>query len=145
MTCEELMKKMVECIAPDDTVFHAAQRMRSEGIGFLPVCGESREILGAITDRDLALRIVAEGRPAMTPVHEVMSTEVVACNASDSVKRAEQLMSEHRKSRIMCTDDDGRLVGVISLSDMAQQDTGHATRVLRKVTSREARKELRPT
>lgn len=68
-----------------------------------------------------------------------MSHEVVACSPYDSIKRAEQLMSEQQKSRIMCTDEGGQLVGVISLSDIAQQDTGHAVRVLRNVTLREAR------
>jgi CBS domain-containing protein len=139
MKCEDVMKTVVECVSPEDTVLEAAQRMRDQHVGFLPVCGESKEILGTLTDRDIAIRLVADGRPGTTPVAEVMSREIVACRADDSIKRAEQLMSEQLKSRIMCADDDGHLVGVISLSDIAQQDTGHAVKVLRRLTLREAR------
>ena len=139
MKCEDVMKTVVECVSPEDTVLEAAQRMRDQQVGFLPVCGESKEVLGTVTDRDIAVRLVAEGRPGTTPIAEIMSHEVVACSPYDSIKRAEQLMSEQQKSRIMCTDEGGQLVGVISLSDIAQQDTGHAVRVLRNVTLREAR------
>lgn len=139
MKCEDVMKKVVESVSPEDTVLAAARRMRDEHVGFLPVCGDSREILGTVTDRDIAIRIVAEGRAGTTLIREIMSRDVIACSPNDSVKRAEQLMSQHQKSRIVCADDGGRLVGVISLSDIAQQDTGHAARVLRNVTLREAR------
>src|SRR2546426_5139186 len=94
MTCEEVMKRIVECVSPEDTVLAAAQRMRSEGVGFLPVCAQSREILGAITDRDIAIRLVAAGLPATTEVREIMTRDIVACRPGDSVRRAEQLMSE---------------------------------------------------
>jgi CBS domain-containing protein len=139
MKCEDVMKTVVECVSPEDTALEAAQRMRDERLGFLPVCGSTKEILGTITDRDIAVRLVAEGRPSTTPVEEIMSHEIVACSPTDSIKRAEQLMSDQQKSRIMCADEGGHLVGVISLSDIAQQDTGHAVKVLRKLTLREAR------
>ena len=139
MKCEDVMKTVVECVSPEDTALEAAQRMRDQHVGFLPVCGESKEILGTLTDRDIAVRLVADGRPGTTPVGEIMSHEIVACSPTDSIKRAEQLMSEQQKSRVMCADDEGHLVGVISLSDIAQQDTGHAVKVLRKLTLREVR------
>jgi CBS domain-containing protein len=139
MKCEDVMKTVVECVTPEDTVLEAAQRMRDQGVGFLPVCSDAKEILGTVTDRDIALRLVAEGRPGTTPIGEIMSRDIVACSPNDSIKRAEQLMSEQQKSRIMCADEDGCLVGVISLSDIAQQDAGHASRVLRNVTLREVR------
>lgn len=139
MKCEEVMKKIVECISPETPAVTAAQRMRSEGVGFLPICRESKEVLGVITDRDIAIRLVAQELPPTTPVRDIMTLEVVACSPEDSVRRAEELMSAHRKSRILCIDDQRRVVGVISLSDIAQQDTGHAARVLRNVTLREVR------
>jgi CBS domain-containing protein len=139
MRCQEIMKQLVECVSPKDPVRSAAQRMRSGNIGFLPVCSEDRRVLGTLTDRDIALRIVSEGRPATTPVDEIMTREVVACRPEDSVKKAEQLMGHYRKSRILCLDGSGRLAGVLSLSDLAELETGGAARTLREIAQREAR------
>src|SRR5881296_2422204 len=104
MRCEEIMKRDVECIAPMQPVQEAARRMRDANVGFLPVCDSTRKVLGAITDRDIALRIVAENRPPTTVVGDVMTREVIACRPDDEVTRAEQLMGKHHKSRMICTD-----------------------------------------
>lgn len=140
MKCREIMKSTVECISPGETVQQAAQRMRTEGIGFLPVCDVDGKVVGAITDRDIAVRIVADACAATTPVHEVMTREVVSCRPDDSLSKAESAMGENHKSRIMCIGDDGQLVGVISLSDIARVERGgRAARTLSKVSEREAR------
>jgi CBS domain-containing protein len=139
MRCEEVMKKDVQCVSPQDMVQAAARRMRDENVGFLPVCDRSRKVLGVVTDRDLAIRILAEGKSASTRVEEVMSREVVACHPEDDLRRAEELMMTNHVSRMICVDGDGRRVGVISLSDIAQQeDAGHAARTMRGVSEREA-------
>jgi CBS domain-containing protein len=127
MRCESIMKREVECVMPQTTAQDAAQRMRDDGIGFLPVCDESRKVLGTVTDRDLATRVLAEGRPASTRVDSVLTREVVACRPEDDLRRAEELMAQHQKSRIMCVDDTGALVGVISLSDIARKEKGTRT------------------
>ncbi len=140
MRCEEIMKGDVECVEPTDPVQAAARRMRDANVGFLPVCDSSRKVLGAITDRDIALRMVAEGRPPTTAVGEVMTREVVACRPGDDISRAEQLMGKHHKSRMICTDEEGRLVGVISLSDIAQvEEASRASQTMKQVSEREAR------
>jgi len=140
MRCEELMKRDVECVSPQATVQAAAQRMREQQIGFLPVCDESQKILGTVTDRDLALRILADARAPTTPIGEVLTREVVACRPEDDLKKAQDLMGRNHKSRIMCVDGEDRLVGVISLSDIAQKENGaKASQTLRKVSEREAR------
>jgi CBS domain-containing protein len=140
MRCEEIMKRDVECLSPGQTVQEAARQMRKENISFLPVCDEVKNVLGTITDRDIAIRLVADGRDASTSIDDIMTREVVACRPQESVQVAERLMAENQKSRIMCTDDDGRLVGVISLSDLAKYERGEqASDTLRKVSSREAR------
>ncbi len=137
MTCEELMKRDVECLSPSDDAEEAARRMRDENIGFLPVCDQSRKVLGVVTDRDIAVRLVAEGRPADTEVEEFMTRDVVACAPRDDVQKALQSMSRNHKSRILCIDG-GRLVGVISLSDMAERLRGDgAIEALREISSRE--------
>jgi CBS domain-containing protein len=120
MLCEDIMNRDVECISAVDSVQQAACRMRDENLGFLPVCDESNEVLGTITDRDVAIRAVAESLPSTTRVEDVMSSEVVSCSPKDGIETALQLMAESHRSRIMCLDEGGRLVGIISLSDIAQ-------------------------
>jgi len=140
MRCEEIMKREIECVSPRDAVEDAATRMRDENVGFLPVCDQSRKVLGTITDRDIAIRLVAARKPGSTFVEELMTREVVACRPKDSMRDAEQAMARHHKSRIVCVDDEGRLVGVISLSDIAQHERGgRASETLRQVSEREAR------
>jgi CBS domain-containing protein len=138
MFCRDVMKQPALCLAPNDTAIAAAQRMRDRNVGFLPVCDDSMRVLGTITDRDIAVRLVADRRPLRTPVWELMTNEVIACGPHDDITTAEELMAEHHKSRIMCVDDDGRLLGVISLSDIAQCERGgRAAATMRMVTQRE--------
>lgn len=138
MLCEELMKRGVECLSPNETAQVAARRMRDTNIGFLPICDPTGKVLGTLTDRDIAVRLVADSRPLTTAVTDLMTRDVVACRPKDDIRRAEQLMSQHHKSRIVCLDDSGRLVGVISLSDIAQrEDDAHAAETMRHVTERE--------
>jgi CBS domain-containing protein len=133
MRCEELMNRDIQWVSPRDTVEDAACRMRDQDIGFLPVCDQSRRVVGTLTDRDIAIRFVAEKQPAGTFVEEVMSKESITCKASDDLRTAEQKMSDAQKSRIMCLDDDGKLLGVISLSDLAQHEHLGAAETLREV------------
>ena len=140
MRCEEIMKRNVECVSPRDTAEDAACKMRDANVGFLPVCDQSGKVLGTVTDRDLALRIVAEAKDCGTLLEDVMTREVVSCRPGDDLRDAQTTMAEHEKSRIMCLDQDGRLQGVISLSDIAQHETGErAAETLRDVSEREAR------
>lgn len=140
MLCEEIMKDDVQCISPRDTVEDAARAMRDEELGFLPVCDESGKVLGTITDRDITIRAVATRRPANTTVEEIMTHEVISCSPKDDIQQAEEAMADSHKSRIMCLDDGGRLVGVISLSDIAQHEQpARAAQTLRQVAEREIR------
>jgi CBS domain-containing protein len=134
------MKSNVECITTKDTVQAAATKMRDDNIGFLPVCDDGKKVLGTVTDRDIAIRACASDRPASsTRISDVMTKEVVACKPSDDITRAQQLMSQHHKSRMLCVDDSGRLVGVISLSDIAQHLASTSGQTLRDISEREAR------
>jgi CBS domain-containing protein len=138
MRCDQIMKKNVECLTAQDTVQAAARKMRDNNIGFLPVCENGKKVVGTLTDRDLAVRACADNRPASsTKVADVMTSEVIACRPSDDVTKAQQLMGQHHKSRMLCIDDGGRLVGVISLSDLAQHQAD-AGSTLKDITTREA-------
>jgi CBS domain-containing protein len=140
MTCDEIMKRDVECVSPGDTVEDAAARMRDANVGFLPICDQSRKVLGTLTDRDITIRLVAAGKPGSTLVEDVMTRDAVTCRPEDDIREAQVSMAEHEKSRIMCVDEEGRLAGVISLSDIAQHELGdRAAEILREVSEREAR------
>jgi len=139
MRCEELMKGSLQTVARGDTVRAAAEKMRNANVGFLPVVDDQGRVLGAITDRDIAVRLVAVERPASTRVGDVMTHEVVAVRAGEDIRVAEDLMARHHKSRIMCLDEEGRLVGVISLSDLPGNETAQRTaQVLAGISAREA-------
>ncbi|WP_441287647.1 CBS domain-containing protein [Sorangium sp. KYC3313] len=139
MLCKEIMKQDIQSVLADDTIQTAARKMRDANIGFLPVCDSAGRVLGALTDRDLAIRVLAHSRPLSTKAGDVMTRGVVACRPDDDVQRAEQLMGQHHKSRVLCTEADGRLVGIISLSDIAQsEDDRHTAQTVRRVTEREA-------
>ena len=121
MRIGDLMKHKPEYVVVHDTCRAAARRMRDENIGFLPVCDPDGRVIGTLTDRDLAIRLVAEGMQFDLPVSDVMSREVVACYPDDDLERAEQVMAAARKSRLVVLDGDGRLAGVVILSDIASQ------------------------
>ena len=140
MLCEDVMKRRFECISRHNTVEDAAIKMREDNIGFLPVCDRQGRVLGTLTDRDIAIRVVADGRLPITLVEDVMTSEVVACSPKDTLEKAEALMARKQKSRVMCIDDAGVLVGIISLSDIAQHEEGaRALTTFREVSAREAR------
>jgi CBS domain-containing protein len=135
--CREIMKREIECLSPRETAQVAAARMREQNIGFLPVCDDGMQVLGTVTDRDIAMRIVAEKLPAGTAVDQIMTREVIACYPQDDIEVAKELIADHRKSRIMCVDNAGALIGIISLSDIAKLQGDGAGRTLREVSRRE--------
>jgi CBS domain-containing protein len=140
MICWNVMKTAVKCVTPQTTIEAAAATMRDEGFGFLPVCNAQRVVIGTLTDHDIVIRAVAEGRAAADPVESIMTREIVACRATDELSYAQELMSEAKVGRIMCLSEAGTLEGVISLSDIAQlHDTASASQTLRDVSEREAR------
>jgi CBS domain-containing protein len=134
------MKKDVQCLSQDATVTEAAQRMRAANVGFLPICDSGNNVLGTITDRDLAVRVLAEARDGSTRLGQVMSHDIISCRPHDDLHTAEDLMARNHKSRILCLDDDGRVAGVISLSDIAQYErAGRIRDTIRRISEREAR------
>jgi CBS domain-containing protein len=140
MKCAELMKTDIECSRSGDSVQRVAERMRDRNIGFMPVCNEQGVAIGTVTDRDLTLRVLAERLPADTRVEDVMTREVISCGPNDPLGSAEELMSKHKKSRIVVCNEVGCPLGVISLSDIAKTErSGRASAILRSVAQRESR------
>jgi CBS domain-containing protein len=136
MKVEEVMTPDVVMVGPDATLAEAAQLMKREDIGPLPVC-EHGQVFGMLTDRDIAIRAVAEGRdPEDTRVREVMTPDLVCCFADDEVKEAARLMQEAQLRRLLVIDDERHLVGIVSLADIVLQ-TGNdrlAGETLERVT-----------
>ena len=137
------MKRHVHSVAPDMTVAEAARIMKSERIGFLPVCDQAHHPLGVVTDRDLAIRVCAANLPsATTTVSQVMTLEPVSCTAELSVDDVEKLMARKKTRRVLAVDGQNRLVGLITFSDMAHhQDPFKAARMLRDLSTNRFRLE----
>jgi CBS domain-containing protein len=138
MQCSELMKTNVRIANAQSTVADAAVIMRDCNVGFLPVCDiASGEILGTITDRDIAIRLVAENMPSDTKIAELATPETIFCRTDSDVEQAHQLMRENHVARLLCVDDSGRLAGVISLSDIASRMPELAADTLRELSKRD--------
>jgi CBS domain-containing protein len=120
--CEEVMTKKTVCCLPNDMVVKAAQLMKRENIGAIPVIEnqQTQKLVGIVTDRDLALKIVAEGRDAnSTKVETAMTRNVVTCRAEDDLQKALDAMSEHQLRRIPVVDNDNKILGIIAQADVA--------------------------
>ena len=114
----EVMSSDVQTISPDATIEEAAQEMRDGDFGLLPV-GDEEQLLGVITDRDIAIRAVAEGRGPSTPVSEIMSEDVIWAHEDDSIEEAAEIMSDNQIRRLPVVNAEQRLVGIVSLGDFA--------------------------
>ena len=120
--CSEVMTKDPVCCLPNDSVTKAAELMKSENIGSIPVIEseQTRKLIGIVTDRDLALKIVSEGRDAKsTNVETVMTRKIVTCLADDDLQKALDAMAEHQLRRIPVVNNDHKIVGIIAQADVA--------------------------
>jgi len=124
MQVKDVMTRGAECISPDDSLHQAAQKMKSLDVGPLPVCGEGDRLVGMLTDRDIVIRAVAEGRdPKTVKVRDAMTEGVCYCFEDDDVSEAAEQMKNKQIRRLVVLNRDKRLVGIVSLGDLAT-DTG---------------------
>jgi CBS domain-containing protein len=121
MIVQDVMSSTVCLIDLSDPIWEAARVMAENDVGALPVA-ESDCVVGMITDRDIAVRAVAEGRSPDTPVGDVMSKEIVYCFDDDDVDRVARRMGDHKIRRLPVVNRDKRLVGIVSLGDLALTD-----------------------
>jgi len=127
------------CCLADDKVYTIAQRMQSEDIGSMPVVTDhdTKRLIGIVTDRDLALRVVGAGRDVTnTPVSYVMTPTPVMCSPSDDLDATLELMAHHQIRRIPVVDEDGCVVGIIAQADIAIQlrDTDKVGEILNQIS-----------
>ena len=124
----DLMTENPCAIDADKPVSHAAKMMRDEDVGLAPIV-EGRKLVGTLTDRDIAIRVVAEGKdPQTVTVREVATTNVVTLDPQQDLDEALRLMAEHQVRRLPVVEEDGTLAGVVAQADIAghasAQDTG---------------------
>ena len=119
---KDLMSRDVKVISPDMSIREAAREMRDGNFGMLPV-GENDRMIGTISDRDIAIRAVAEGKDTGTKVRDVMSEGIAWAFEDDSVEEAVKIMSERQVRRLPVVDRDKRLVGIVALGDFAVESS----------------------
>jgi CBS domain-containing protein len=120
MQVQDVMTKRAECVRPSASLQEAARKMKDLDVGLLPVCGDNDRLAGMLTDRDITVRAVAEARdPQTTTVKDAMTPDVVYCFEDQDVQEAARLMREHQIRRLVVLNRDKRLVGVVSLDDLA--------------------------
>lgn len=142
MKIRKVMTAPVVTCDVNDSIQRCAQLMRDHNVGFMPVVNGTGDVVGVVTDRDLAIRALAEARPATTPVQAFLSGDVVACRADDELWFAEETLARSQKIRLVVTED-GMAVGVVSLADLGQvEDHDRFGRLYQVVTQRETSRPL---
>ncbi|RQS76858.1 CBS domain-containing protein [Burkholderia sp. Bp8963] len=119
----EIMSHDVVCVAPTDTIRHAAELMQRFDVGVLPVC-EDHELVAIVTDRDIVVRALPGGHSPDTPVRAVASAPVEWCVVDDGIGEVQQRMADAQLHRMPVIDHDGQLVGMVSLGDIATRAAG---------------------
>ena len=120
MKIKDVMTANPKTVSPDDTVQTAARIMQSEDTGVVPVV-DNGKVLAMVTDRDIVVRVVAEGGSTSTPVRGVASQDVVFASPDMSTREASELMSQYQVRRLPVVENE-RLVGIVSIGDLAVKE-----------------------
>lgn len=133
-TAREIMTGPAECIGENDSIAQAARRLAQLDVGSMPICGEDDRIKGMLTDRDIVIKVLAEGKdPEATKAGELGEGKPVTIGADDSVHEALQTMAQHKVRRLPVIDGH-RLVGIVSQADIAtnldEEDVGKLVEII---------------
>jgi CBS domain-containing protein len=119
-TAREIMTGGVECVREDESVLDAAKKMKELGVGALPICGNDDRLKGMLTDRDIVIKVLAEGlEPGGTTAGELAEGKPVTIGADDGLEELVRTMAQHEVKRLPVIDGH-RLVGVVSEADLAE-------------------------
>jgi CBS domain-containing protein len=143
MKVAEVMSRGVDLVPPDATVQAVATRMAEDDVGAVFI-GHDTTLEGIVTDRDILLRAVVEGRdPTLVPVREIMSSTIFACRETDTLETAFREMRERQVRRLPVLDAAGALTGVVTLSDLGklERDPQLATETLREIAEPHRRRD----
>ncbi len=117
----DVMSEDVECVGEKDSILDAAKKLSEFGVGAMPICGEDDRLKGMLTDRDIVVRVLAEGKnPAQTTAGDLAQGKPVTVGADDSIDEAVAVMAEHKVRRLPVIDGHD-LVGIISQADVATE------------------------
>jgi len=134
MKISDVMSKDVRLTSPDESIREAARMMAEQDVGALPV-GENDRLVGVITDRDIAIRAIAHGRGPDAKVRDVMSPDVKYCFDDEDLSEVSQNMADIQVRRLPVLNHDKRLVGIVSLGDLAaKRALPHASRALHGIS-----------
>jgi CBS domain-containing protein len=134
MKVSDVMTRLTHIATPDQSLQEVATTMSEQDIGALPVA-ENDRLIGMITDRDITIRAVAEGKGPATPVREIMTEQLRTCFQDDDLTEVAQVMAERQMRRLPVLDRDSHLVGIISIGDLAlSRQPGQAQEALRGVS-----------
>jgi CBS domain-containing protein len=131
----DIMTRSVATVQREETLQAAARRMREMDVGWLPVL-DGKALVGMVTDRDIAVRGVAEGMVAQeSRVADVMTADVIWCSADDAVEDVMAEMGEAQVRRLPVLDANKEVVGVVALADLATRQSGHTDETLREIST----------
>ena len=120
MKVSEVMTRNVECVCPGDSLLTASRKMRKLDVGPLPVCGDNDKLVGMLTDRDIVVRAVADARDMEeTKVQDIMTPDIQFCLENHDVAHVARIMHDKQVRRLVVLNDDRRLVGIVSIGDLA--------------------------
>ncbi len=122
MNAKEIMSRNPACVTPDSSVRDAVQLMRTEDVGLIPVVDsdQNRRLVGVITDRDVALRVVGDGMSGDTSVRDIMSENIHTAKPDDQLETVLDLMGREQVRRVPIVDEKGSLVGIIAQADIVR-------------------------
>jgi CBS domain-containing protein len=124
-TCGEIMTRNIVCCMASESIDRVAKLMKDNDVGPIPVVEDmnSKKLVGIVTDRDLVVKVLAEGRDIRTTrVGDVMSRELVTCREDDKLKKAITAMEEHQVRRIPVVNGSNQIIGIIAQADIALQE-----------------------
>lgn len=134
--CREIMTSNVRTASPDTPLREVAAMMRDGDVGSLPVVDDGK-LIGIVTDRDIVVRAIAEGKEASAPVSEAMTTEIYAVRPDDFVFEAIRMMGDKQVRRIPVVGESGELAGIIAMADIAleTEDEREIAETLEEISS----------
>lgn len=138
MKTKDVMSRKLFFCTPTDSCQHVAELMKKHQIGSLPVVesAENKRLVGIVTDRDLTMRLIAEGLAPTTPVSVTMSSKPITCTAEDSLEECETRMQKHKVRRIPILDNKGMCIGMIAQADIAlRDDARHLQRTMTAIST----------
>lgn len=133
MIVRDAMRRDVQTVGPETTIKEAARLMADADVGALPVAAGDR-LAGMVTDRDIAIRAVAIGKGPETTVGEVMTSDILYCHEDEAIDHVSRNMGERQVRRLPVVDVDKRLVGIVSLADIATLSEANAGEALQGIT-----------